>query len=92
MSVGKWNLTTGFFWLGFAMSLASFALVLAGNTELVWRLEHRGLPQSWVFGGAAMLAFLAAEFCHSAFSFANRAENRDSQRSPEWEVAETISE
>jgi hypothetical protein len=52
-----------FYWIGVAMTLACFALVLAGNTEVLWRYEHTGLPLSWVGGVIAVLSFLAAEFC-----------------------------
>jgi len=53
--------TTGFYWIGVVMAIATFALILAGNTDLLWRFEHRGLPLSWAVAGAAVLAFLAAE-------------------------------
>ena len=92
MSAGKGNLTTGFYWIGVATTLACFALVLAGNTEMVWRFEHRGLHLSWVFGGAAIFAFLAGEFCDSAFFFPRQADDQGSQLSPEWEAAEPLAE
>lgn len=89
MSTSKRNWTAGFYWIGVAMTLAFFALVLAGNTELGWRFEHRGLPLSWAFAGVAVLAFLAAEFCDSIFSLPSEAEDRSSQLSKEWEAAES---
>jgi hypothetical protein len=48
---------------GVLMSLACFAFVLAGNTEVLSQLEHARIPLSWVFGGVAVLSFLAAEIC-----------------------------
>jgi hypothetical protein len=93
MSAAKRNWTAGFYaglyWIGIAMTLGCFALVLAGNTELVWRFEHRGFPLSWALGSVAVFAFLAAEYCHSAFSLSSKAEDRSQQRSPEWETAES---
>jgi hypothetical protein len=88
MSTPERSWTTGFYWIGVAMTLTCFALVLAGNTELGWRFEHRGFPLSWAFAGAAVLAFLAAEFCHSVFSLSSDAEDRSSQLSTEWEATE----
>ena len=92
MSTAKRNWTAGlyasFYWIGIAMTLGCFALVLAGNTGLVWRFEHPGFPLSWAFGGAAVLAFLAAEYCDPAFSHTREAEDRSQQPSPEWETAE----
>jgi len=88
MSTAKRIWTAGFYWVGVAMTLACFALILAGNTELVWRFEHKGLPLSWAFAAAAVLAFLAAEFSHSARSAPSKAEDRSSQLSPELEAAE----
>jgi hypothetical protein len=71
------------------MILAFVALVLAGNTELIWRFEHAGFPLSWACGIAAMLAFLAAEFCDStAAPSRQEEEDRSSQLSPEWETVE----
>ena len=80
--------TAGFYWIGVASTLACVAFVLAGNTELVWRFEHTGLPLSWAFGGAAILAFLVDEFCDSTASLPSEAEDRRSQLSPEWEAVE----
>ena len=51
------------YWIGVAMTLACFALLLAGNTEVLWRYEHSGFPLSWAAGVIAVLSFLAAEFC-----------------------------
>ena len=48
---------------GVVMTLACLAFVLAGNTEVLWQLEHARIPLSWVFGGIAVLSFLAAEIC-----------------------------
>jgi hypothetical protein len=70
----KWTATlyAVLYWSGVTMAVACFALVFAGNTLLVWRFEHAGLPLSWVAGAVAILAFMAAEFCHSAFSIQRR--------------------
>lgn len=68
------------------MTLACLAFIVTGNTELLWRFEHTRLPLSWLFGGAAVLAFLAFEFCESAP--VREAEERSSQPSPEWEAVE----
>jgi hypothetical protein len=89
MSTGKQSWTTGFYWIGAAMTMACFALVLTGNSELVWRFEHRGFPLSWAVAGAAVVAFLVAEFCHSPISLPDGVENRSSNPVPEWEVAES---
>jgi hypothetical protein len=67
MSIGKRYWTDGFYWVGIATTLGCFALVLAGNTEFAWTFEHSRIPLSWVFGGIAVAAFLAAEVCHLAF-------------------------
>ncbi len=68
MSAARRNWMAVFYWIGVAMTLACFASVLGGNTELAERFEHRGFPLSWAFGSAAVFAFLAAEACDSVFS------------------------
>jgi hypothetical protein len=73
------QVTTEVYWIGVAMAIACFALVLAGNTELVWRFEHTRLPLSWMFAGGAVLAFLATELCHPAFSLPAESKNRNVQ-------------
>jgi hypothetical protein len=50
-----------FYWAGVAMAIACLMLILVGNTEIGWRLEHTDLPVSWLAGAFAILAFLAAE-------------------------------
>jgi len=55
---------SAFFWMGVAMTLACVTIILAGNTEMFYRLERSSIPLSWVFGGVAILEFLAAEYCH----------------------------
>jgi hypothetical protein len=64
--------TTGiydaFYWIGIALTLSCFALVLAGNTTLLWRFEHTGFPLSWACGALAIVSFLAAEVCPSPTS------------------------
>ncbi|MGD0047394.1 MAG: hypothetical protein ABSE42_10280 [Bryobacteraceae bacterium] len=75
-------------WIGVVLTLACFGTVVAGNTELVWRFEHAGFPLSWVLAGAAILAFLATEFCDSTASLPDEAEDASSQFSSEWETVE----
>jgi hypothetical protein len=75
-------------WLGVVLTLACFAVVLAGNTELVWRFEHAGMPLSWVLAGAAVLAFLATELCDSTAPLPGEEEDSSSQLSSEWEMVE----
>ena len=82
---------SSFYWIGVAMTLACFAFVLAGNTDVVGRFEHRGFPLSWAFGGFAVLAFLGAEFSRSASSRPSGAEDRSMQVSPELAAAESES-
>ncbi len=77
-----------FNWIGVVLALACFAAVLAGNTELIWRFERAGFPLSWVLAGAAILAFLATEFCDTDASLPNEAEDASSQFSSEWEAVE----
>jgi hypothetical protein len=89
MSTAKRIWTTGFYWIGVAMTLACFAFILAGNTDLVWRFEHAGFPLSWAFAGVAVLAFLGAEFSQSASSRPGGAEDLSSQLSPELAAAES---
>jgi hypothetical protein len=50
-----------FYWAGVAMAIACLMLILVGNTEIGWRLEHTDLPVSWLAGALAILAFLTAE-------------------------------
>jgi len=98
MSTAKRNWSIGFYdgfyWIGAAMTMVCFALTLAGNTELLCPLEHSHFPLSWAFAGAAILAFLAAEFCHFAFSRPSKAEEareeeyKSSQLSMKWEAVE----
>jgi hypothetical protein len=92
MSAAKRNWTVGlyagFYWIGIALTLGCFALVLASNTALVWRFEHSGFPLSWAFGGASILAFLAAEFCNAS-SLSCTTEERSSQLTPERETTES---
>ena len=66
MSTGKHNRVQAcFFWIGIAMGVACFAVVLARDTKLVARFEKRDLPLSGAFLGVAALAFLATELCDS---------------------------
>ena len=79
MSIAKRIWIAAFYWIGVATTMACFALVLAGNTELAWRFEHTRFPLSWAFAGGAVLAFLAAELCHPAFSLPAESENRNAE-------------
>ena len=81
--------TACFYWIGIAAALACCALVLAGNTELLWRFEHRAIPVSWMIGGAAILAFLAAEYCDVVHSRPREAADPTPQLSPEWETVDS---
>jgi len=88
VSVAQKSWTAALYWIGVAMTVACLVLTVAGNTELLWRFEHTGLPLSWALAGAAVLAFVAFEFCDSDSSRPREAENRSSQLSPEWEAVE----
>ncbi len=85
MATAKRSLTAGSYWIGIVMTLSCLALILAGNTELLWRFEHRGFPLSWVFGCAAILAFLVCEYGQTAFRHPPRSEARVPQLTPAWE-------
>jgi hypothetical protein len=76
----------GFYWIGIMMAPACFAIVLAGNTDLIYRFEHSGFPLSWMPAGVAMLSFLAAEFCHADSLISEEEESSD--LAPEWEAIE----
>jgi hypothetical protein len=78
---------TGSYWVGVVMALACFATVLAGNTELLWRFEHRGFPLSWIFAGVTIVAFLAAEFGPSD-PVADGEEVGSLRLAPEYETAD----
>jgi len=86
MSTAK-RIGIGFYWIGVATTIACFALIVAGNTELLGRFEHRGFPLSWTFAGIAVLAFLAAEFSDSTPSRPDESEVPGLQPAPEWEAA-----
>ncbi|MGB7760868.1 MAG: hypothetical protein WBL61_13625 [Bryobacteraceae bacterium] len=77
-----------FNWIGVILTLACFASVVAGNTEPIWRFEHAGFPLSWLLAGAAVLAFLATEFCDSAASLPIEEEDSSAQFSSDWETVE----
>ena len=90
MSTARRNWIGGFYWIGVTMTLACVAFVMAGNTELAGRFEHRGFPLSWAFGVAAVLAFLAAEAFYTAPSDTAKTEDRISVAS-ELEAVESRS-
>jgi hypothetical protein len=87
MSTAKRIGSIGFYWIGVAATIACFALILAGNTELLWRFEHGGFPLSWAFAGTAVLSFWAAEFSQPDPSLPDEAEVPGLQPAPEWEAA-----
>ena len=76
----------GFYWIGMIMALACFAIVFAGNTDLIYRLQHSGFPLSWTLAVIAMLSFLAAEFCHT--DLPSSEDEESSELAPEWGVIE----
>ena len=76
----------GFYWMGVIMTVACFAVVLASNTNLIYRFEHSRFPLSWALACVAMLSFLAAEFCHTPDAL--EAEEESSELTPEWETIE----
>jgi hypothetical protein len=85
MPSDKRNWTSGyqavFFWTGVAMTLACIGLVLAGNTELFYRVERANFPLSWACAGVAMLQFTGAEICHHADAVKRRSgKGRSEQR------------
>jgi len=81
----------GFFWMGVAMTLACIALILAGNTEMFYRLERTSFPLSWAFAGVAILEFLAAEICHHYDSLAREAKDGRSRSARDREAIEAKS-
>lgn len=90
MSTRKWTAgyEAGFFWMGVVMTIATVALVFAGNTELVYHLERTSFPLSWAFGGVAICEFVAAEFCHEANIRASRKNLKsviESEEADAWE-------
>jgi len=91
MSTARRNWIDAFYWLGVTLTLACFAFVMAGNTELAGRFEHRGFPLSWAFGVAAVLAFMAAEACQAAPSDTAKTQDRTSPVASELEAAESRS-
>jgi hypothetical protein len=84
MSTAKRKWTAFLYWTGVATTLACLALVPAGNTDPVWHFEHRGFPLSWALAGAAVIAFLAAEFFHSVWARPTEAEAPSLQLATEW--------
>jgi hypothetical protein len=58
------------------MTFASIALVLLGNTKWGAMVQHTNFPLAWKFAGVAILAFLAGEICHPAFTFHKREQDR----------------
>ena len=47
---------------GVAMTAATIGLIVAGNSDAIYPLEHARFPVSWIAAGVALLAFVAAEF------------------------------
>ena len=91
MSAARRKWIDTFYWIGVTLTLACFAFVMAGNTELAGRFEHRGFPLSWAFGVAAVVAFLAAEACHTTPLDTAKTEDRTSPIASELEAAESRS-
>jgi len=87
MSTAKRIGNAGFYWIGVTATMACFALILAGNADLLWRFEHRGFPLSWAFAVAAVLAFLAAELSDSVPALPDEAQDSGLRTAPEWEAA-----
>jgi hypothetical protein len=85
--------TTGlykaFYWIGIIMTLACFAFVLAGSTELLWPLEHAGFPLSWAFGAFAIVSFVAAEVCPLPSATSPYGEAEEAEQVPSGEL-ETV--
>jgi hypothetical protein len=75
------------YWIAVLMTVACVALVLAGNTEVLWRFEHVGFPISWAFGAVAVLAFMAAEISSPPPDVSAETEEELSPLS-EWEAVE----
>ncbi len=88
MSTGKQNWSIAFYWIGVAMTLACFSLILAGNTESLWRFEHRAFPLSWMFAGGAVISFLVAEFGFAASVAASARQEEGSRLIADLEAAE----
>jgi hypothetical protein len=57
-----------FYFFGIVMSVGCLSLIFSGNTGIIWRYEHIGVPLSWVTGACAILAFVAFEYCESRAS------------------------
>jgi hypothetical protein len=87
MSTTRQTWSNTFYWIGVAMTLVCFALVLAGNTAPLSRFEHRGFPVSWMSAGIAVIAFLLAEFGSSGAGPASE-EDLTSRLPAEFEAAE----
>jgi hypothetical protein len=85
---GTAGVYAGLYWLGMVMTLACLALIVGGNTELLYRFEHTRFPLAWVCAGIAVLAFCAAELYHPADSLTSEAEEESLQPAPEWETVQ----
>jgi hypothetical protein len=83
-------LYAAFYWIGVVMIIACLAFILVGNTEAVYRFEHTRFPLSWALATVAILAFLAAEFCHAVDSIPSESEG-DAELVPDWNVIEVRS-
>jgi hypothetical protein len=79
MSPLKLNRTAAcFFWIAAATTVACVAVILMGNTKLIWPFERKDFPLSWALAGLAALAFLATELSHSLHR-GHEAEDQGSQ-------------
>ena len=88
MSSVNRHMAAGFYCIGIVMTLGCLAMVLAGNTDLVWPFEHRSFPLSWALGATAILAFLASEFSPAPLSLPDESQEQASELTPELEAAE----
>ena len=80
------KLTAAFYWIGLALSVACIGLAWARNTELVGRFERVDFPLSWAAGVIAILAFLAAEYCHPVLPKKQRRSPAQLTESLPWET------
>jgi len=69
------------YWMGIVATLACLTSILAGNTEILWRFEHIGVPLSWALGALAVVLFLAAEIVSHASPVAQEPEEQEAPSS-----------
>jgi hypothetical protein len=71
-----------------ALTFGCFALILDGNSELLYRLEHSRFPLSRAVAGGAIFGFLLAEFCHPAEPVRAEAVDETAEIELAWEGVE----